>query len=453
MIFRPHNYQAYCIQRILSDDKLGLFLDMGLGKTAITLTAVHELMYNRFLVRKVLVIAPKKVAEGTWTKEADKWDHLRGLRIRTVLGSRQQRIRALYAPGDVWVINRDNVAWLVDFYRNDWPFDMVIVDEMFSFKSASSQRFKKLRNMLPHIRRLVGLTGTPAPNGLEDLWAQIYLLDQGRRLGPTLSGFRERYFNHNPYRHEYKAKPEAEDAVQEAIRDICVSMSAEDYLDLPPLVVDDIPVVLDPAAQKAYNTLEHDMLLEFDGDEIVATAAVTLSNKLLQLCSGAVYGLDRKVIQIHNCKLQALLEAVEGLGGQRALLFYGFRHDIPRIREVLPKSLQVRELSGPADCDAWNAGQVDILLAHPASCAYGLNLQQGGHHVIWYSLPWSLELYQQANARLCRQGQRCPVIAHRLLVDGGLDMDVAAALEDKRDTQDALLGALKARIEKAKEAN
>lgn len=458
MRFTPHEYQRYGIGRIITDEKLGLFWDMGLGKSVVTLTAINDLKYNRLAVNKALVIAPKKVAEATWTAEAKKWDHLRLLRISKVMGTAQQRVRALAASADIYVINRDNVQWLVDYYRNNWPFDMVVCDEFSSFKNPQAKRFKALRNMLPHIHRLVGLTGTPAPNGLEDLWAQVYLLDQGQRLGKTITGYRERYFTHNPYRHEFKAKDGADTAVHEAIRDICVSMSARDYLQMPDCIVSDMPVELDPAAAKAYKQLERDMLLEVNEDTIQAAGAMALSNKLLQLCSGAAYDGNGNAVKVHDCKIEALSELVEGLNGQHALLFYGFRHDIPRIKAVLQKgdsesgkrSLRILDLDKPEDADAWNRGEVDILLAHPASCAYGLNLQAGGHHVIWFGLTWSLELYQQANARLYRQGQEFPVIIHRLLVSGGMDEDVAAALEGKRDTQDALMHALRARIDRVR---
>lgn len=448
MDYKPWPYQQYCINRAVNDSRLGLFLDMGLGKTSIVLSAVRELKYNRFVVNKVLVIAPKKVAESTWAAETRKWRTFNILRVSTVLGTAQQRIRALAAPADVYVINRENVRWLVDYYRNDWPFDMVIVDELSSFKDGGSKRFKALRAMLPRIQRLIGLTGTPAPNGLLDLWAQVYLLDGGARLGTTITGYRERYFHHNPYRHEFKPKQGAEDTVHDAIRDICISMSAKDYLDLPECLTVDVPVTLDPRAQKAYKTLEHDMLLEVAEGEITATTAVALSNKLLQLCNGAVYDGDRNALEVHDCKLSALAECVEGLNGQHALVFYGFRHDIPRITATLRKldtGLRVREMKTPADEAAWNRGEVDILLTHPQS-AYGLNLQDGGHHIIYFGLTWSLGDYQQANARLFRQGQKHTVIIHRLAVKGGLDEDVIQALEQKRDTQDALLTALKARI-------
>jgi len=450
--FTPHAYQTYCIEQLLQRNRLGLFLEMGLGKTVITLTAIHALKYDWFAVNKTLVIAPKKVAEGTWSYEAKKWDHLKPLRISVVLGSAKKRIQALAADADVYVINRDNVSWLCDFYGHKWPFDMVVCDELSSFKNPSAKRFKNLRRMLPRISRFVGLTGTPAPNGLKDLWAQVYLLDQGERLGKTWIGFKDRYFHYNPYNHELTEKRDAEDAVKQLIGDICISMRSEDYLHLPPMMVNDIPVVLSARAVKAYQKLERTYLLELMDAVIEVGSAVSLTGKLLQLCGGSVYDTETGTpYLVHDDKLEALAELLEGLRGQHAILFYGFRHEIGRLEAVCKaQELRCRALNGQPDIDAWNAGNVDVLLAHPASCAYGLNLQQGGHHVIWYTLTWSLELYQQANARLHRQGQEQPVIVHRLLVDGGMDMDVAAALEGKRDVQDALMDALKARIEKAR---
>lgn len=457
MLYIPHQYQQYGEQAIVNMQEagLGLFWEMGLGKTIVTLSAVARLKYDLFSVYKVLVIAPKKVAEGTWSGEAGKWDHLRLLRVQPVMGSAQQRIRALYQPADVYVIGRDNVTWLVDYYRNAWPFDMVVVDELSSFKNSQSKRFKALKSMLPHIQRVIGLTGTPAPNGLEDLWAQVYLLDRGARLGKTITCYRDMYFKHNPYTHEYKALAGADTAVHDAIKDICFSLNAKDYLQMPELIFHDLPVVLDPAAEKAYKQMERDLLLEIREETITATTAAVLTGKLLQLCNGAVYTEDHREIPVHGCKLEALQELVEGLHGQHALLFYSYRHDIPRIREAIAgvdKRLRVVQYESQADADAWNAGQIDILLAHPASCAYGLNLQHGGHHVIWFGLTWSLGDYQQANARLYRQGQEYPVVIHRMLVRGGADEDVATALEGKNDTQYALMQALRARITKAKGA-
>lgn len=451
MKFIPHAYQRYCINRAITDEALGLLLDMGLGKTAIVLTAINDLKYNRFAIRKVLIIAPKKVAEATWQAEAAKWDHLKLLRIVTVLGTKQQRIRALNTPGDIYIINRDNVQFLVDYYRNAWPFDMLVVDESSSFKNHEAKRFKALTWVRPHIKRVINLTGTPAPNSLLDIWAQLYLLDQGERLGAKFHGFRTRYFDKNEYTRRYTLKKGADDAIQDKISDICVSMKAEDYIELPDCIDVDHPVKLDAKAQKAYDQMERDMLLEIDEDTIDAGSAAVLTGKLLQLCNGAVYDSDRKVVQVHDCKIELFQELIEGLNGKPALVFYSYQHDLERISKALNGSgLRVRKLSGAADQEAWNNHEIDILLAHPASCAYGLNLQQGGNHVIWFGLNWSLELYQQAIARLHRQGQTEKVFNHRLVVVGGVDEDVIAALADKGETQERLMQALKARIEGVK---
>lgn len=458
MRFKPHAYQAYCINRLIIDPYLGLLLDMGLGKTIIALTAINDLKYNRFQIARVLVIAPKKVAESTWIKEAQKWEHTKHLRVVPVLGTAAKRVKALNTPGDVWVINRENVPWLVEYYRNAWPFDMVIVDESSSFKSHQAKRFKALSWVRPHIKRMVLLTGTPAPNGLLDLWAQIYLLDMGERLGggkrpgEGIGKYRERYFDPNYNGFGYTAKPGAEEAIRAKISDICISLKAEDYLQLPECTSVIHAIVLDSKAEEAYRELEHKALLEIHGTEITATTAAVLGNKLLQLCNGAVYNENRQVIPVHDCKLEAFMELVEGLAGQPALVFYNFQHDRERILKALGKTgLRVRELKTPQDETDWNNRQIDILLAHPASAAYGLNLQDGGNQVIWFGLNWSLELYQQANKRLHRQGQKEKVIIHHLIVEGGMDEDVMAALDSKSGTQDRLLNALKARIDKAKE--
>lgn len=457
MKFIPHDYQRHAIDRIVSDPCLGLFLDMGLGKTVITLTAVNDLKYHRWAVSRCLVVAPKKVAEATWSKEAEKWDHLRHLRIIPVLGSAAKRIRALDTPGDIWVINRENIPWLVDYCRNGWPFDMVVLDESSSFKNPKSQRFKALNMVRSRIRRIVELTGTPAPNGLEDLWAQIFLLDGGARLGKTISSYRDAFFTQD-YSHPgqmyrtYSPRDGAEARIREAISDICVSMKAEDYLNLPEFIEDVVPVALDDKARKAYDKLEREMLLQVDEQTVTAGTAAVLNGKLLQLCSGAVYDSEGGVLQIHDCKVEAFLEVIEQLHGEHALVFYWFQHERDRLVQALEKTgKRVRVYKGPEDERLWNAGEVDVLLAHPASCAYGLNLQQGGHHEIWFGYPnWALELYQQANARLYRQGQQYPVISHLLVVQDGMDEDVVASLHSKGDTQDALMSALKARIEKAR---
>lgn len=458
MQFNPHPYQSYCIRRIIEDKAVGLFLDMGLGKTAVTLTAINDLRYNRFAIRKALIIAPKKVAEATWEAEAKKWDHLRLLRFSRVMGTAVQRVKALCTPADVYVMSRDNVDWLVGYYRQDWPFDMVVLDESSSFKNPQSKRFKALKKIRSRISRLVELTGTPAPNGMMDLWAQVYLLDGGERLGKTIGGFRERYFlpdkRNRTTIFSWKAKEEAEARIRGLIGDICISMKAEDYLSLPDCIEHDIPVKLDGPAEKAYRKLEAEMLLPVDGGEITAGSAAVLTGKLLQLCNGAVYDAENRVAEIHRCKLDAFLETAEQLHGEPALVFYAFQHDMDRLLAVLSGSgLRVRAYAGPDDADAWNRGELDILLAHPASCAYGLNLQAGGRQIIWFGLTWSLEQYQQANKRLHRQGQEKPVIVHRLVVQGGVDEDVIWALGHKGDTQAALLESLKARIDKVKEEN
>jgi len=422
-----------------------------LSKTVITLTAVNDLKYNRFAVSRILVIAPKKVAEATWAKEAAKWDHLKMLRIIPVIGPLTKRIKALNTPADIYVINRENVPWLVEYYRNNWPFDMVVVDEFSSFKNHSAKRFKSLSWVRKHITRFVGLTGTPAPNGLLDLWAQVYLLDGGQRLENHITKFRERYFEPDQRDRDhvfsYAPKPGADETIKNLISDICVSMKAEDYLELPDCITVTAPVLLDSKAKAAYEKLEKEMLLEVDENVIDAGTAAVLTNKLLQLCNGAVYDENREIIQIHDCKLEAFMELIEGLNGQPALVFYNFQHDLVRIKKALSKTkLEVRELKGPQDEEDWNARKIDILLAHPASAAYGLNLQKGGNHVIWFGLNWSLELYQQANKRLHRQGQTEKVIVHHVVVEGGVDEDVVAALEDKGATQDRLMEALKARV-------
>lgn len=424
----------------------------------ITLSAVNDLHFNRWAVGRVLVIAPKKVAEATWMNEAQKWDHLQHLRIVPILGPLQRRIKALQEPGDIWVINRENVPWLVDHLRNDWPFDMVILDESSSFKNPQAKRFRALRSVLPRIRRLVELTGTPAPNGLEDLWAQIYLLDGGERLGRTISSYRDMFFTQDraypgqTYR-TYSPKEGADAQVRELISDICVSMKAEDYLELPDFIEDVVPVVLDEQARKAYDKMERDMLLQVDEQTVTAGSAAVLNGKLLQLCSGAVYDSESNVVPVHDCKVEAFLEVIEQLHGEHALVFYWYQHERDRLTEALAKTgLRVRVYSGAQDEHDWNAGEIDVLLAHPASCAYGLNLQQGGRHEIWYGYPnWALELYQQANARLYRQGQERPVISHLLVVQHGMDEAVVSALHSKGNMQEELMAALKAKIQKAKE--
>lgn len=401
------------------------------------------------------------MAEGTWRKEKDKWDHTQILRVSPVLGSQAKRIRALNTPADLYIINRENVVWLVDYYRNAWPFDMVVVDESSSFKSHSAKRFKALASVSSHIDRLVELTGTPSPNGLDDLWSQVFLLDGGERLGKRYTQFRERYFQPDKRGadgmvYSYAAKPGTEQSILDKISDICISMKAEDYLQLPDLTYHEIPVVLDAKSQKAYRELEREMVLQLPEDEadISVTSAAALSNKLLQLANGALYDENREVHEIHGCKLEAFLELIESLQGKPALVFYNYQHDRQRILKALSGSrLRIRELKTTQDEDDWNRREIDILLTHPASSAYGLNLQDGGNHVIWFGLTWNYELYTQANKRLHRQGQKEKVIIHHLVCSGTRDEDVMQALQRKDDVQNWVMESLKARIRRIKDGD
>ena len=428
------------------------------GKTVITLTAIKRLKYERWECRKVLIIAPKTVAEDTWQSEGKKWDHLTGLRFSTVLGTAAQRQAALRARADIYIINRENTAWLVKELGRRWDFDTVVLDESTSFKSHTSQRFKAMKAIRPRLRRIIELTGTPNPHGMMDLWAQVFLLDGGKRLGRTITAYRDAYFlpdkRNGAMIYSYRPKIGAEQAITEAISDLCISMKADDYLTLPELIEQDVVVKLDRAAQTASDRLERDALLEIDADTVTAANAAALSSKLLQLWAGAVYTEPdtpdgpRGVMHVHDCKLDALTELIEQLGGEHAVVCYGFVHDKDRILEALKGSgKRVRLYTGAADKDAWNAGEVDILLIHPSSCGYGLNLQAGGHHLIWYTPSWNLEEYIQANKRLHRQGQPKPVIVHRLVVKGGRDEDVIRSLTSKDAAQERLLESLKARID------
>lgn len=456
MKFKPHPYQQYCIDKVLQHNSLGLFLDMGLGKTIITLTAINELKYSYFDVSKVLVIAPKKVAEATWQREAAKWDNTKHLRIVSLLGTAKQRLEALNAKGDIFIISRDNVAWLVDTVRNAWPFDMVVVDEFSSFKSHTAKRFKALAAVRPRVKRLIGLTGTPSPNSLLDLWAQVYLLDGGARLGKRITHYRDRFFEpgkrNREVIYEYKPKAGAREAILTRISDICISMKSEDYLQLPDITYNTVPVILDAKARKAYDSLERTMVLELGNEETIdAPSAVALSNKLQQLANGAVYNEAHEWQEIHSCKLDAFTELVESLNGKHVLVFYNFRSDLERLQAVLSRTaLRVKKLEGPEEELAWNEGKIDVLLAHPASAAYGLNLQEGGNHIVWYGLTWNLEQYLQANKRLHRQGQKEKVIIHHLIAEGTRDEDLVKALDRKENAQAYVLESLKARIDKAR---
>lgn len=444
MIYKPHSYQEYATQWILDKEKAGLLMDMGLGKTVVTLTAIQELMHDYFDIIKVLVIAPLRVAEDTWSSETEKWDHLKYLKISKILGSEKERIAALNTTSDIYVINRENVVWLVKYYGRDWPFDMIVIDELSSFKSSKSQRFKALRKVKP--KRIVGLTGTPAPNGLMDLWSEIYILDGGVRLGKTITGYRERYFNPDKRNQNvifsYKPKEGAKEHIYEKLKDICVSMKAEDYLKLPDKIDNIIKVKLSKTAMDKYKQLEKDLLLPLKNSDIVANNAAVLTNKLLQMANGAVYDENGDTFEIHDEKLKALEDVIEAANGKPVLIFYSYKHD----RDRLQKYFKVKELKTSKDIKAWNKGEIPIMLVHPASAGHGLNLQGGGNIIVWFGLTWSLELYQQANARLYRQGQKQNVIVHHLVAKGTMDEDVMKALQNKELGQDALLKAVKARI-------
>lgn len=403
------------------------------------------------------MIAPKKVAEDTWTREQEKWEHLKNLRVIPVLGSLKKRIMALNTPSDIYVINRENVEWLVDYYKNDWPFDTVIIDELSSFKNPQSKRFKAMKRVRPLIKKIIGLTGTPAPNGYIDLWAQVYLLDQGERLEQYITHYRKKYFDPDKRSQEmiysYKPKESSVDLIKNKISDICISLSAQDYLNMPELIIDTKYVQLDEKAKYMYDVFEREMFLQLENeDEIDVASAAALTNKLLQFSNGAVYKQESdEFVEVHKCKIEAFKELIEALQGQPALVFYNFKHDLARLQKVLKSmKLRVGVLKSSEDIAKWNNRELDILLAHPASAAYGLNLQDGGNHIIWFGLNWSLELYKQANARLYRQGQKATVVVHHLVASGCVDENVLAALEEKDTNQNKLLEILKARIKQVK---
>ncbi|WP_350342365.1 DEAD/DEAH box helicase [Proteinivorax tanatarense] len=450
--YTPYDYQSYSTEFILENKEAGLFLEPGLGKTVITLTVVKELLYNHFDATKVLVIAPLRVARDTWSRECEKWAHLKGLSLSKVLGSEQKRKMALYKDADIYIINRENVEWLVK--NAHWDFDTVIIDELSSFKSPKSKRFKALKKVRPKIKRIIGLTGTPAPNGLLDIWSQIYLLDNGQRLGRTFSGYRSRYFYPQKYINggipaDYALIEGAEDTIYNKISDICISMKALDYLKMPKCILNKVEVKLSPKEMNLYNKLERDLLLPIDDTEIDASNAAILSNKLLQMSSGAVYDEHGEVKHIHDKKLEALEDLIEAANGKPVLIYYGFKHDKDRIKS----HFKCGEINTSEDIANWNAGKMQIALCHPASAGHGLNLQEGGCTIVWFGLTWSLELYQQANARLWRQGQKETVVIHHIISNKTIDQRVMKALEEKDTSQNALVDAVRAQIKKVNNNN
>ncbi len=413
-----------------------------------SLTAIDELLNTFEVIQNVLVIAPLSVAEKTWTDEIEKWDQLNHLTFSKILGPQKKRLEALQKKADVYLINRENVVWLVEHFKRDWPFKTVIIDELSSFKDPSAKRFKALRKVRPFMERVIGLTGTPAPNSLLDLWPQIYLLDQGERLGKTITEYRSKYFTpgqkngHIVY--SWELVPGAEKAIHEKIGDICVSMKAKDYLQLPPRTNNIVNVELSATDWKKYKELERDYVLELPDSDVVALNAATLSNKLLQLANGCIYDENREPQIIHEKKLDALQQIIEEAQGQPVLVFYQYKHDLSRIQNKFKQARLLDVSTG--DIQKWNEGKIPILLAHPQSAGHGLNLQAGGHIIVWFGLTWSLEFYQQANARLDRQGQKEPVIVHHLVAKGTIDEDVMKALQNKELGQEALMQAVKARI-------
>ena len=448
--FAPYPHQAAGIDWIIDRPACALFWGMGTGKTVTTLTAIDLLLHDLMEGGPVLVIAPKRVAENTWSKECDKWEHLHHLRVVKIMGTAKQRQEALTTAADIYVINRENVVWLVDTVGKRWPFPVVVIDELSSFKSAQAKRWKALRRVRGRIRRLIGLTGTPRPNGLEDLWPELYLLDQGERLGRTLGAFRARYLvpekmnGHIVY--SYRPRDGAEAEVYEKLSDICMSIRKEDVLSLPGQIYEDVELTPSPALLKQYKQFERDKVLEcLDADgEIVAGTAAALTNKLLQFANGAVYDIDGGVHHLHDIKLDALEEMLEEAGGDPVLVLYAYQHDADRIRQ----RIKCRALDKPEDIDAWNRGEIPVALAHPASIGHGLNLQDGGHIIVWYGLTWSLELYQQANERLNRPGQRNVCRIYHLILKGTHDERVLKSLANKDQGQAAAIEALRLEIVK-----
>ena len=449
MRYKPYEYQREAMQWILDHPRCGLFLDMGLGKTVSTLTALQELM-DECEVSRTLVVAPKKVAETTWTTEAEKWDHLRGLKVAKVMGTEKQRNLALASKADIYVIGRDSFVWLFGKYGGELPFDALVIDELTSFKSSKSERFKAMKAATASVKRVIGLTGTPAPNGLIDLWAQMYCIDMGERLGKSVSKYRNAYFETHKWNNiivRCDVKKGAEDVIREKISDICLSMQAKDYLQLPDMIVHSSKVYLSEKTMTEYSKFEKEKVLEFtelhtgESANILANSAAGLMNKLSQFANGAIYDEDRDVHEIHNEKLDKLAEIVEAANGSGVLVFYQFKHDIDRIKKKL-KGYNVRSYDGEKELKAWNNHEIDVLLAHPMSTAFGLNMQQGGHYIVWFGTGWNLELYQQANARLHRQGQQYPVQVYKLICANTVDERADAALDGKTGVQQSLMDSL-----------
>lgn len=447
-IMRPHDYQKYAADFIITHPVSALLLDMGLGKTSITLTAINDLLFDSFEVHKVLTIAPLRVARDTWSAEIEKWEHLKNLRYSVVVGTEQERLAALQKQADIYIINRENVQWLVEESGIPLDFDMAVIDELSSFKNHQSKRFKAFMKIRPKLKRIVGLTGTPASNGLMDLFAEFKLLDMGERLGRFIGQYRNTYFQPDKRNgmviYSYKPLPDAEQRIYEKISDITISMKAADHLKMPELVSTEYTVQLSEKEREKYEQMKKELVLSTEDNEVTAANAASLSNKLSQMANGAVYSDDESVIEIHDRKLDALEDIIESMNGRPLLVAYWFKHDLERIK----KRFEIREIKSSADISDWNSGKIPVALIHPASAGHGLNLQSGGSALVWFGLTWSLELYQQTNARLWRQGQTSDtVVIQHIIAKGTIDEQIMKALKTKDTTQAALISAVKADME------
>ena len=446
MKYNPHSYQEYAVKFIESHPISALFLDCGLGKTSITLTAINDLLFDSFEVRKVLVIAPLRVAKNTWCDEIKKWDHLRNIKYSIVVGTEKERISALNENADIYIINRENVDWLVNKSGYKFDFDMIVIDELSSFKNHQSKRFKSLMKIRPKVKRIVGLTGTPSSNGLMDLFAEFKVLDLGERLGYFIGQYRNTYFKPDKTNgaivYSYKPLPNAEDSIYERISDITVSMKASEYLKMPELVVSNYKVEMSEYEKKQYDEMKKNLICEIKDGEITVSNAGSLSNKLSQFANGAVYDDEQNIVEIHSRKLDALEDIIESMNGKPLLVAYWYKHDLQRIK----KRFDVREIKTGKDIADWNKGKIPVALIHPASAGHGLNLQQGGSTLVWFGLTWSLELYQQTNGRLYRQGQKNTVVIQHIVTKGSIDEQILKALERKNKTQEDLIEAVKANL-------
>ena len=449
MKYNPHDYQRYAAEFIITHPISALLLDMGLGKTSITLTAINDLLFDSFEVHKVLVVAPLRVARDTWSAEIEKWEHLKNLRYSVVIGTAQERISALSTPADIYIINRENIQWLVEESGLPFDFDMAVIDELSSFKNHQSKRFRAFMKSRPKLKRIVGLTGTPAGNGLMDLFAEFKLLDMGERLGRLIGQYRNTYFQPDKRNgmviYSYKPLPNAERQIYDKISDITISMKAADHLKMPKLISAEYTVRISEKEKEKYDQLKKDLILATEDNEVTAANAASLSNKLSQMANGAVYSDDESVMEIHDRKLDALEDIIESMNGKPLLVAYWFKHDLERIR----KRFEIREIKSSRDISEWNSGKIPVALIHPASAGHGLNLQNGGSTLVWFGLTWSLELYQQTNARLWRQGQTADtVVIQHIIANGTIDEQIMKALKTKDTTQAALITAVKAEVHK-----